>query len=416
MKERLNFQETVLVNGIKVYGYPYDVSFAMIRVIIPLGTAHNQHPILPGSFHLLEHMVLNRGAMFPELHSFKQFIGLNGGYNNAWTFPFETMYEVDVPATIFQKSFEGILSQIFDPIFNLADLENEKNIIANERRRKERWYTGTDELSQYLHSIWKSSSLYPIEQIFGSDEDLTKINLSYLTNLHDSYFCDKIIVLLGGNYDEKFALKKLSEIKTSPQILSGQTSPFEWKKREYHEIKMDSVSRHLYCYGGITNNLDWKEQAALTFILSFLGNHIHGPLYNWLRVEKGWVYELTWFLNYETQGRWHMAFPLNNKAQVVAVREELHGRIQKSLEDKRLVCKEINRVLSKSLFLYQKLNDFMNHAFEFLSIEGRIFTEEEIAGAIQSFSDVKYLLEIYEKHMSPIVTGEFLALPKTESK
>jgi len=416
MKERLNFQETVLPNGIKVYGYPYDVPFAVIYIIIPLGTAHNQQPILPGSFHLLEHMVLKRSMRFPEFLSFKQFIGLNGGYSNGTTYLFETRYEVDMPTNIFQESFEGILSQIFEPIFNLEDLENEKKIIANERRRKERWYPGTNELSQYMRSGWQFSSFCPIEQIFGCDEDLATINLSYLISLHDSYFCDKIIVLLGGDYDEKFALEKLSAIKTSPQILPGQINQFKWKKREYHEIEMNSVRCHTYCYGGLTGNLNWKERQALNFILTFLINIIHGPLFKWLRSEKGWVYELKRYFDYQTQGSWYVIFPLNNKEQVDTVRNELHSRIQKSLADKNLIGQEIKRILANRIFLYQKLDDFMDYALNFLSIEGKIFTEKEIIETIQSFSDVNYLLEIYEKYMSPAVTGEFLALPKTKNK
>ncbi len=414
MKDRLIFETVRLPNGITVYSYPTDVPFVDARIIIPLGSAHNVAPIRQGSFHFLEHMVLNRSKMNPELDSFSKIIGQSGGRIGGSTYPFKTVYDVEVKHDLFENAFGGLVSQVFEPIFTKEDIENEIGVIKNERRRKERFFPGNNKLGKYLLTEWMNDPLCPMTQRLGSDADLEAMNLSDMLKVHEYYFNDQICVFVGGKFEIDSVCKKLSKIETRKIILPEDCSKISWKKREYHESKFDDVNRYTYYFGGLNESVnDLRETSAIRFILNLLVNHIQGSLYNWLRNEKGWVYEIGYLCHLEKNGSyWKIFFPVNNEEQVKIIRDELHSKIVDTLKNSDLVEKEINRLRSKSVFFYQTLDQVLNEGISFHDDYGKIFTELEYLSIMESFADTDYLMKIYEKHMSPGVTGEFLAIPE----
>jgi predicted Zn-dependent peptidase len=391
-----------------------DVPFVDARIIIPLGSAHNVSPIRPGSFHFLEHMVLNRSKMNPELDSFSKIIGLNGGHRGGSTYPFKTVYSVEVKHDLFDNAFRGLMSQVFEPIFTKEDIDNEVGVIKNERRRRERFFPGNNKLSKYLLTEWMNDPLCSMTQRLGSDTDLEAMDISDMLKVHEYYFNDQIYVFVGGKFEVDSVCRDLSKIETKRIILPEDCPKISWKKREYHEGKFDDVNRYTYYFGGLNESInDPRETNAVTFILSLLVNHVQGSLYNWLRNEKGWVYEIDYSCHLEKNGsHWKMFFPVNNEEQVKNIRDELHNRIIDTIKNSDLVEKEINRLKSKGVFFYQTLGGILNEGIDLYADFGKIFSELELISILESFADTDYLMKIYEKHMSPGVTGEFLAIPE----
>ena len=54
----------------------------------------------------------------------------------------------------------------------------------------------------------------------------------------------------------------------------------------------------------------------------------------------------------------------------------------------------------------------MDEAEYSLNLYGRIYTEADLSKVYEKLKDTAFLMEIYNKHWLPQVTGEFLAMPK----
>ena len=69
MKYTFELTTTRLKNGIIVYGKKTADPFVIASIHIPVGHIHNTGSIVPGSMHLLEHMVCNRSVYIPDMGS-----------------------------------------------------------------------------------------------------------------------------------------------------------------------------------------------------------------------------------------------------------------------------------------------------------------------------------------------------------
>jgi hypothetical protein len=76
------------------------------------------------------------------------------------------------------------------------------------------------------------------------------------------------------------------------------------------------------------------------------------------------------------------------------------------------VALEVERKKSSQLFMYQTLGSILNEADRMLSELGALYTEADFWGMFDHLKDTAFLRQIYDKHWSPRVTGEFLAMPK----
>jgi predicted Zn-dependent peptidase len=415
MKDRLLFETTVLDNGITIYSKPADVPFVYAWLYFPVGHAHNTGLVLPGTAHFLEHIVCNRSRLFPECDSFDQFVKLKGGDFNAATRNGTTNYTLRVRSDMFEPAFKGFVSSAFEPLLEEHDIINEANIIGNERRRKNKWYPGESELEYHRLTKWKHDQAFSLRQIFGEDPDLRAMNVEGLRQFHQNYFDPRTYLIIGGAYNSELVFKELSRFKTIKQKLPQQVEEVHWVNREYHEDKFSDLNRFMYHLGGIVDSLDPKVLQGIEFLGSLLVNTAHGVLYSWLRRELGWTYNMGFNISYGNpliKSDWKLWLPVSTYQQSQEVRRELHGRIQKSLQDKNLLETELERRLSGSCFWYQTLQSILNSASDFLDSFGRIITETEWHSDIQRCKDTKFLQEIYETYWSPQISGEFLAIPE----
>lgn len=413
MKDRLIFEKRILDNGITVYAYPMDVPFTSVHLIIPLGHIHNTGNIIPGSFHFLEHMTMSRSKRYPEKNSFAQFVSLRGGACNATTAVFHTEFELHVPQEIHRESFEGFLSQIFEPIITEEDIGLERGIIANERRREGPFFPGTNSLSQHMMTEWKRSAPVTLRQMFGEDVDHSLITEATLKNVHNGYLNSDINIFVGGNFDFKYIQELLSKVSVRKHVFPREYHRLNWHSREFHAYPCEDISRHLYYVGGIFPAApDARANIAVDFIGEFLTNNVHGALFRWLREEKGWSYEVAFGYNSNKIGtNWEMQIPLNSLKEVNIVRKEIHKRMVSALKNNVDVSNEVERMKLQSVFYYQSFGDILESAKENLLLHGEIFSEEQVLGFFDECRDTKYLMSVYEKYFSPQVTGEFVAVP-----
>ncbi len=125
-----------------------------------------------------------------------------GGTSNAGTDSFATVYKMMAPDLIAVDAMLGPASMVFEPIFHPDDIANDISVISNERKEDERWYPANSELSWYQATQFINFTLFPHHQMMGSDEDLVKMSVPYVSKVHQAcYFNDKVEIVVVGDID-----------------------------------------------------------------------------------------------------------------------------------------------------------------------------------------------------------------------
>ncbi len=409
------FEKTVLANGITIYGKRTDDPFVLARIYLPVGHAHNTAGAVPGTAHFLEHMACGRSEAFPEHDGFSSFVHSKGGYDNAYTFDFQTSFVLGIPSVAFKSAFRGLVSSAFEPLLLSGDIPNEVSVIKNERNRKSIWWPGENELGLYCNTEWRNMLTVSQSQIMGSDDDLFSMTAPDLRKFHARYFDPRVSVILVGSYDLDFVACELSQYQTQLQVSEVAYSPIHWVKRDYHEILLGEDLQYRYTVGGILESRDTKVFSALILIFSLLTSSPGGRLYEWLRKELGWSYGVKMDLTIGGQGEqttWQLDLPVTTYEQSQAVRRELHGKILEAISNDGVIASEQRRIQLENVFRCQSAFDVMDRAGFELDSFGKIISEAEDAETSRDSANSNFLRTVYEEFMSPCVTGEILVMPK----
>lgn len=129
------FNTEILKNGIKtVCVYDKDTDKTNITVSINIGSYSNPKEF-QGLAHFLEHMLFLGSKKYPDEKYFNNNIKKYGGFSNAWTDMFETVYYFSV----FNDGIEHIMdifSRFFiDPLFNEDAVQREINAVNSEHQK-----------------------------------------------------------------------------------------------------------------------------------------------------------------------------------------------------------------------------------------------------------------------------------------
>ena len=129
------FDTEILKNGIKtVYVYDKDTDKTTVTVSVNIGSYSNPKDF-QGLSHFLEHMLFLGSKKYPDEKYYNNNIKKYGGFSNAWTNMFETVYYFSV----FNDGVEhlmDIFSRFFiDPLFNEDAVQREINAVNSEHQK-----------------------------------------------------------------------------------------------------------------------------------------------------------------------------------------------------------------------------------------------------------------------------------------
>jgi predicted Zn-dependent peptidase len=414
--DRLDFKKDNLQNGVTIWSHLMDVPFTLVRIIIPVGTAHghNKNKGVNGIAHFLEHMCMERSKLFPEKNSFEKVLSDKGGSWNAWTSAFYTTFSMQAPAENFDMLFQGLISQIFEPIFDIKDIALQREIIQNERQQN-KYYPSDSELSQQRFTEWMQAEFFQKEQVFGTDIDLTSITPEMLTQFHNLYFSSKIQVFVGGTYDELFLKDILSDLKTKENCLIDIYQPYSWKHKDFHTIESKDVEMPIYSIGNLTSEFSLDDALGVSLLCDILTNPQYGTLNEWIRNEKGWSYGATHAVWYrKMQLGWTIDIPLNEESIANNIRQELHKKITQLLNDTAAINLMKGRIIKSMCFDFQTLGERIDSASEAILYFGLNFSEADYRQWIEGHCNSVFLKQIYDTHFANGKIGELLVVPSID--
>ncbi len=417
MRDRQLFVEHQLQNGIRIFTYEDDTPYTYIIVSVPVGSAHNMAGVTPGTFHFLEHMVMKRSQQNPGYKELKQLVGLRGGKLNAGTSWFDTCYILKISNRHLSPVLPGFFAQVFQPLWREEDIVKERGVISNERLRRARWFPAKSELGHYMNTQWRWCCPVSLRQVFGSDEDLATMTATTLNIAHQYYFDHRVWVMVGGSGRATELFEKIAALPVKEHTLSHQVDPVRWVKQDYHTKAFRDVSRFQLRVGGfVVPRPEPLMIQALQFILGYLINPIHGPLFRWLREEKGWVYELSSANKVDRySNEWTLFFPLASMTQVAKVREELSEKVAAALSNAEGINLEVERLQGElDTFYWLTLGQIMENAQRHLENYGRIITETELRSNLERMRDPTFLQKVWQQYYASDRIGSFCATPLEE--
>jgi predicted Zn-dependent peptidase len=414
MLDNLQFTKTTLSNGIDCFVNPMPLDFTVIYIRVPVGSANSVDPFLPGTFHFLEHICCDRSRVYPEPHGFDLAVGLTGGWANAHTSRYATVYELSVPNKHLPELLEGYFARVFEPVWDEAGWETQRSIIRSERQRRERWYPGSSEIGQYEMTKWKWTEAYPLEQSLGSDADLAAMSVPLLQKAHAAYADPRTMMMVMGNGDISTLSHRMESLSVTKQDLPWRDQPIRWVNREYHVASFRDIRRNLLTIGGFVQPMPGVETVRqLRFILSYLLNTTHGALYEWLRYDLGWSYDLS--SNSDVAFDyfdWDITLPLQTMAQVEHVKHEWRGKAEQALAQQTGIDKEVDRLLGASAYWNISPEPMLNSAFDHWDTYGRIVSDTEWRELIESCRNRQKLQQLFDQYFAEGEIGIYCAVPE----
>lgn len=414
MIDRIAFTHVQLANGIDCYINPLPSDFTVVYIQVARGTVHNTGAHLPGTFHFLEHLCCAQSRQYPQPHSYDKAVGMTGGWCNASTSSFYTTYQLSAPNDQIASLLPGLYSRVFEPVFEEETLQNQRQVVDNERLRRERWYPGSSEVSWYDNTQWQYTMRFPIRQVFGLHEDLVNLSTKHAAVAHAEYMHGDIRLLAVGPANLQPLQNRLEKVRVQKRDAPTAYETMRWVNQEFHVKHFRDMSRHVLKLGGfIQPPLDAQTLRQLRFILYYLTNSTHGALYQWLRHELGWTYGVSASTSSDQLSfAWEIQVPVNSLAQVEVVRRDWRNKALAALADEQGIAAEVSRLLGSSAYWNIHPQDIIDSTQHTLNQYGKIISDAEWREFIVSCGSRKRLQQLFDTYFAADVMGSYCAAPE----
>lgn len=284
------FQKTILKNGLRLVTVPQPGSLATtLLVLVEAGSKYETKEI-NGLSHFLEHMCFKGTTKRPRtIDIAKELDGIGAEYN-AFTSQEYTGYYVKAEAHHFDL-IADVLSDLYsNPVFNPQEIEKEKGVIIEELNMYE------DLPMRRVEEIFVRL-LYGDQpagwEIGGQKEVIRRLSREdFLKYRSEHYVARATIIVLSGAFDERMAVKKLSEFFAGLPVAKkfGKVEIREHQKNPEVTIKhKESDQTHLVLGCRAFSVFD-KRHYALDVLSDILGGGMSSRLWQRVREELGAAY------------------------------------------------------------------------------------------------------------------------------
>ena len=254
--EQRKFKSGILKNGLKYVAIQDTTDdSAHISMAIKAGSIDDPTDYM-GLAHFLEHMLFLGSGKFKDKGEsyFEEVVKSSGGFSNAYTSLYETVYFFNVLNTNLEKPLE-IFSRFFiDPLFNESSVEREINAVNSEHLKNQNndiWFT-----RQIIYNLSKKDS--GINRFTtGTLETLQSNDFKKLRDrmiqFYNDFYCSNNMCLTiqsNKNVDEIIKLIETFFIHVKEKHIGLKTKvideKFDMKNKEYQLVPTNDVDTIVY--------------------------------------------------------------------------------------------------------------------------------------------------------------------------
>jgi len=346
-----NVVRTTLDNGmVVVIKQMADKDIAVVNLLVKSGSTTEGEFSGSGISHFVEHMVFKGTPTRPKGEIQRQMKSLGATFNGYTTHDY-TGYAVSVEAEYFPKVLEILADSVMNPLFDVEELEKERNVILREIA------LNYDDADRYFSRfVW--SSVYTIHPyrypVIGYEEVFKKLERKDLVKYHKQKYIPNNMVLaitspdlpsvvldrvgtVFGNFPRK-SIKPLVLPKEPEQI-----SFKEYSKQRDIELTRLAISYH-------STPINHSDLFAMDLLAAILGQGESSHL-NQNITKKGIVYSAASY-NYTPMhpGIFIISATLNEEKLEIA-KIAIFDEIEK-IKNKKVTREELKRAKRKVLTGY----------------------------------------------------------------
>lgn len=299
------FNKTILDNGIRVVTETHSWAKSVhMGFFIECGTKHELEG-QTGMAHLTEHMVFKgtaeKSALDLVLDIEKAGADINAHTSREYTCFTTTGLKESLPLCL-----KTLTDLVFNADFKPEEFDREKNVVIQEIDMSK------DNLEDHIFDLFFEKSLNPhpvSRNILGSEASLKSITRDDLVKYYEEcYQTPKMVLALAGpvTHEEFLALIKSLGLdqkqKSKPTVYPESLKLPELQHQPFIEwVKRPSEQAHLTVGLPSVSFLDPQRFEAYV-LASYLGGGMTSRLYQVIREQKGWAYNVYTYLQSFLEG------------------------------------------------------------------------------------------------------------------
>ncbi len=171
-----------------------------VYLCVKVGSKYEEDS-LAGITHLIEHMIF-KGGEGQKPGEVARKVEEKGGYINAFTSYEKTCYYVSGPTEVLETALEVLSQAVFNPYFDLQELEKEKEVVVEEMKMR----LDNPSIVLYEELLKNSYTIYPYKRpIIGYEKTVRSFkreDLFYFIN--NFYTPENMSLLVVGDIEESF--------------------------------------------------------------------------------------------------------------------------------------------------------------------------------------------------------------------
>ncbi len=278
-------------NGLSVLLEPVkEVVSVSVGLWINKGS-RDENPDQYGYAHLAEHMLF-KGTEKYTAGDIARNIDRVGGQHNAATNREYTCYYINVVSDYLELALEILSDMYYNSLFDMEELEKEKNVIVEEIRMYE------DTPDEFIHDFFMEKMLQgnPLSHsILGSIEGIGKTTRESLTTFYNSHYVNNNAILaIAGNFEPERAKNLISayfgkEKKTIIPVPIIETGIPSRISREHMEKDLEQVH---FCMGLEGIKRGDEDRWGLYILSTILGGSMSSRLFQNIREKEGISYSI----------------------------------------------------------------------------------------------------------------------------
>jgi len=293
---------------------PYYNSFAL-GIGIKVGSRDDFNG-KEGIAHLLEHCVFRRTKNHTS-SEINELFEKNGAYANAFTTKEYTLYYARGIRNNFLNIWNLLNEIVFQPQFEIKDLQKEKSIIREEIRS---YNEDPEEVTfDYAEKLLfgKSSLSHPI---LGTITSLNKIQIEDIAQFYDKYFTgSQITICVVGNLDHSHFLDLVAcnhDLVSKIHNTKNQKDEIIIKNRGFKKTLSSKFYQTHMIFSILLPRFGKKERLLLAITSLLVGESASSRLYKTLREKYGLVYNVfSSFTTYSDCSTIHIYSSMNPRKQ-----------------------------------------------------------------------------------------------------